>query len=178
MALKDGALLTDGKITQWDFKNIVTISLRTQQVDFALDFIDSYSNNLPDNHRSNAVAYNLANIHFAKGEYRAAIKQLQEVDLDDVFYRLDARSILLKCFYELDDTDALHYHATAFRSTLNRNRKISDNQRKLYLNLIKHTLSLSNAGGIPAKVNLIKKRISEKPNVADLRWLESKIAEI
>lgn len=176
MALNDGALLTDGKITQWDFKNIVTIALRTSEIQYALDFIENYNPKLPSNQRSNALAYNLANVHFAQKDYHSAIKQLQNVDLDDVFYRLDARSILLKSYYELDDTDALFYHATAFRSMLKRNRKISDYQRKLYLNLIKHTISLSKAAD-KGKLVTIQQRVQANPNVADLRWLEEKIAE-
>ena len=177
MALQDGALLAEGRISQWDFKNIVTIALRTRKLAFARGFIIDYENKLPPDQRINALAYNLANVNFAEGDYRATIKQLAKVDLEDVFYRLDARSILLKSYYELDDTDALFYHATAFRNMLNRNRKISDHQRKLYLNLIKHTLSLAKAGGQKAKIALIEKRVSKNPNVADLRWIEEKISE-
>ena len=177
-ALEHGALLNNGKISQWDFKNIVTISLRTGNTAYARDFIHGYKQALPSNQRTNALAYNLANLNFSEKNFRGAISQLQKVDLDDVFYRLDARSILLKSYYELDDQDALYYHAAAFRSMLNRNRKISDQQRKLYLNLIKHTLSLSRSAGDRLKVMTIKKRIQEKPNVADLRWLEEKITEV
>lgn len=177
-ALEHGALLTNGKISQWDFKNIVTISLRTGNTAYARDFIHNYKQALPSNQRINALAYNLANLNFSEKNFRGAISQLQKVDLDDVFYRLDARSILLKSYYELDDQDALYYHAAAFRSMLNRNRKISDQQRKLYLNLIKHTLSLSRSAGDRSKVLTIRKRIQEKPNVADLRWLEEKIAQV
>ncbi len=176
-ALDHGALLTDGRLSQWDFKNVVTIALRTKQIEYARDFIHGYKPYLPSEQRNNALAYNLANLHFAEEDYRAAIKQLQKVDLDDVFYRLDARSILLKSYYELDDTDALFYHATAFRSMLNRNRKISDHQRKLYLNLIKHTVSLSRIENEKSKLLLIQQRVQANPNVADLRWLEEKITE-
>jgi hypothetical protein len=177
-ALNDGALFTNGSISQWDFKNVVTISLRTGNVDYAREFIHSYKQRLPAAQRINALAYNLANLHFSEKTFHSTIKQLQKVDLDDVFYRLDARSILLKSYYELDDTDALHYHATAFRSFLNRNRKISDQQRKLYLNLIKHTLSLSRFSGEISNLKSIQQRITKNPNVADLSWLESKITEI
>lgn len=174
-ALENGALLTNDNISQWDFKNVVTIALRTGNSEYAREFIHRYKQHLPSAQRTNALAYNLANLHFSEKNFRGAISQLQKVDLDDVFYRLDARSILLKSYYELDDADALFYHATAFRSFLNRNRKISDQQRKLYLNLIKHTLSLSKAAGEKAKIEAISKRISKDPNVADLRWLEAKI---
>ncbi|MCF8464540.1 MAG: hypothetical protein K9G41_06855 [Flavobacteriales bacterium] len=174
-ALEHGGLLNNGNISQWDFKNVVTIALRTGNVDYARDFIHGNKQLLPSSQRTNALAYNLANLHFSEKNYRAAISQLQKVDLDDVFYRLDARSILLKSYYELDDSDALFYHATAFRSMLNRNRKISDQQRKLYLNLIKHTLSLSRAAGNSVKLNAIREQISKNPNVADLSWIETKI---
>lgn len=177
-ALEHGALLTNSKISQWDFKNVVTIALRTGNTAYAREFIHRYKQSLPSAQRINALAYNLANLHFSEKNYRAAISQLQKVDLDDVFYRLDASSILLKSYYELDDQDALFYHATAFRSMLNRNRTISDQQRRLYLNLIKHTLSLSRSAGEKAKVKAVRQRILQKPNVADLRWLESKIAEL
>lgn len=175
-ALENGALLSNGRISQWDFKNVVTVALRVNEFDYVREFIHNYKQNLAPPQRKNALAYNLANLHFYETNHRAAIKQLQKVDLDDVFYRLDARSILLKSYYELDDTDALFYHATAFRSMLNRNRKISDNQRKLYLNLIKHTLSLSRAAGEKQKVNAVKSRVKNNPNVADLSWLEAKLA--
>ena len=177
-ALEHGALLTNGTISQWDFKNVVTIALRTGNAEYARDFIHGYKPLLPVPQRTNALSYNLANLHFYEGNFRAAISQLQKVDLDDVFYRLDARSILLKSYYELDDSDALFYHATAFRSFLNRNRKISDQQRKLYLNLIKHTLSLYRAAGDNAKLKGIMERISKNPNVADLSWLKTKLAAL
>lgn len=177
-ALAHGALLSNNSISQWDFKNVVTIALRTGNLDYAREFIHSYKQFLPASQRTNALAYNLANLHFYEKNFRAAIVQLQKVDLDDVFYRLDARSILLKSYYELDDTDALFYHATAFRSMLNRNRKISDQQRKLYLNLIKHTISLSRSVGEKQKIKLIRQRISQNPNVADLKWLEGKINDL
>ena len=177
-ALDHGALFTDGRISQWDFKNVVTIALRTKQIAYAREFIYTYKPSLPADQRTNAIAYNLANLHFAEQDYRSAIKQLQLVDLDDVFYRLDARSILLKSYYELNDTDALHYHATAFRTMLNRNRRISDHQRTLYLNLIKHTLALTKVASGNGSVASIETRIRNNPNVADLRWIEQKVAEL
>ncbi|MDP6908446.1 MAG: hypothetical protein QF371_03020, partial [Flavobacteriales bacterium] len=176
-ALERKALLTNGRISQWDFKNVVTVALRVSEFDYARHFIHDYKLLLPLAQRSNALAYNLANLHFYEKNYRAAIKQLQKVGLDDVYYRLDARSILLKSYYELDDYDALFYHATAFRSALKRNRKISNHQRKLYLNLIKHTMSLSRAAGEKTKVGALKERVRNNPNVADLSWLEAKLAE-
>jgi hypothetical protein len=177
-ALANGALLTDGSISQWDFKNIVTIGLRLRETGAVHDFIGEYGRLLPAAHRANAVAYNTANLHFHEGRYRQALAQLQHVDLDDVFYRLDARSILLKTYFEMDDHDALFYHATAFRTFLLRNRRISDHQRKLYQNLIRFTLSLARSGTDRSRLRALRKKVEATPNVADLAWLEGKVGEL
>jgi hypothetical protein len=177
-ALTHGALLTDGILSQWDFKNIVTIGLRLREAEFVEGFIEEYGSTLAENHRANAVAYNRANLHFHAKNYRQALTQLQRVDLDDVFYRLDARSILLKTYFEMDDPDALFYHASAFRTFLLRNRTISDRQRKVYQNLIRFTVSLARCGTDRHRIRALRKKVSTTPNVADLAWLEGKLAEL
>jgi hypothetical protein len=176
-ALDCEALLTDGVLSQWDFKNIVTIGLRLREAVFVEGFIHGYADRLPATHRANAVAYNTANLCFHRREYRQALAQLRHVDLDDVFYRLDARSILLKTYFEMDDHDALFYHASAFRTFLARNRTISDRQRKVYQNLIRFTLSLARCGTERHRIRALQKRVADTPNVADLAWLEARIAE-
>ena len=94
-----------------------------------------------------------------------------------MFYRLDARSILLKTYFEMDDHDALFYHASAFRTFLARNRTISDRQRKVYQNLIRFTLSLARCGTERHRIRALQKRVACTPNVADLAWLEGRIGE-
>ncbi|MCF8258935.1 MAG: hypothetical protein K9J06_15375 [Flavobacteriales bacterium] len=141
-------------------------------------FIHDHSDRLPASHRANAVAYNTANLCFHRTEYRQALAQLRHVDLDDVFYRLDARAILLKTYFEMGDHDALFYHASAFRTFLARNRTISDRQRKVYQNLVRFTLSLARCGTERHRIRTLQQRVEATPNVADLAWLEGRIEEM
>ena len=177
-ALYQNALLTEGLISQWDFKNIVTVGLRLRENDFVYGFIRDYSSSLAQLHRANAVAFNMANLHFHAKRYSQTLAQLQLVDLDDVFYRLDARSILLKTYYEMDDLDALFYHASAFRTFLLRNRTISDRQRKVYQNLIRFSVSLARCHTDRNRIRALRKKVAATPNVADLSWLEGKMDEL
>jgi hypothetical protein len=154
------------------------IGLRLRETAFIEDFISGNAALLPPAQRANAVAYNTANLCFHRRDYRQALAQLQQVDLDDVFYRLDARSILLKTYFEMDDIDALFYHATAFRTFLLRNSKISDHQRKLYQNLIRFTLSLVRCGSDRSRLRALRKKVEATPNVADLAWLESQVTAL
>jgi hypothetical protein len=82
---------------------------------------------------------------------------------------------LLKTYFELEETESFFYHATAFRTFLNRNKLISDYQRTIYLNLIRYTSQLMRADGVKRKITAIRKKVEENRNIADLQWLLSKI---
>lgn len=170
-------LMSEGFLSHRDFKNIVTIALRQNQINWAGEFIDRYTSEVPAEERENAKLYNTANLLFHKRDYSGAIRLLQRVDFLDIFYDLDARSILLKTWFELDEQDSFDYHATAFRKFLKRNKSVSDYQRTIYENLITYASRLMHAGTSAAAVKRLSKEISEKKNAADLRWLLAKIEE-
>ena len=170
-------LMSEGFLSHRDFKNIVTIALRQNQVEWTGEFIEQYIHEVPSEERENAKLYNTANLLFHKRDYSGAIRVLQRVDFLDIFYDLDARSILLKTWFELDEQDSFEYHATAFRKFLKRNKSVSDYQRTIYENLISFASRLMKAGTSASAIKKISSEISEKKNVADLRWLLAKIEE-
>ncbi len=170
-------LMSEGFLSHRDFKNIVTIALRQNQVVWTGEFIEQFIHEVPSEERENAKLYNTANLLFHKRDYSGAIRVLQRVDFLDIFYDLDARSILLKTWFELDEQDSFEYHATAFRKFLKRNKSVSDYQRTIYENLIAFASRLMKAGTSASAIKKISSEISEKKNVADLRWLLAKIEE-
>ena len=171
-------ILQDGQVSQWHYKNVITISIRQNELDFANTFLHSYRKHLAPEIQDNAYYYNLACLRFAQCRFREAISGLQTVDLDDLYYRLDARSILLKSYYELGDLDALFYHATSFRTFIKRNRSISAYQRTVYLNMIKFTLAIARAGANRSRLKRVQQRIDQSPQVADLQWVQAKVDEM
>ncbi|MFT4524824.1 MAG: hypothetical protein ACI85F_000973 [Bacteroidia bacterium] len=171
-------LIQDGQISQWTYKNVVTICLRQDETDFANTFIHTYRKFLSPDIRENAFQYNVAHLLFAKGQYKGAISGLQKVDLDDVYYRLDARSILLKSYYELNDIDAMFYQASSFRMFIRRNKSISAYQKTVYLNLIKITLALVRAGTNKTRLKRVRNRVERDSRNADIQWVESKLEEL
>lgn len=175
VTLANKVLLSEGYLSHWDYKNIVTISLRQKEYDWAKKFIERYRKELLPAGRENAYRYNLANLSFNTGDYSRALKLLQEVEFSDVYYQLDAKSILLKTYFELDDAEPFFYHASAFRIFLQRNKLISDYQRTIYLNLIRYTSQLLRAAGARKKIMEIRKKVEANRNVADLNWLLGKL---
>jgi hypothetical protein len=176
--LSSPELIRTGYLSQFEFKNIVSLSLRLKEYDWCRDFIRKYSYHLAPGEKQNAVTYNTAYFHFMKGNFRQAIRMLREVTFSDVVYQLDARVILLKSYYELNDQDAFFYHASAFRLFLLRNRYISDFQKNLNRNLIRYLTRMIRDQYSGVKVTRLKSEIANAKDVADIRWLQEKAAQL
>ena len=175
--LENRVLLTDGFLSHRDFKNIVTISLRLRELKWAEEFIPKYVPELQSAERENARMYNTANLLFHKNDFSGALRLLQQVDFSDIFYDLDARSIVLKTWFELDEEASYEYHATAFRTFLKRNKSVSEYQRTIYENLIRYTTRLLKAGTKQKQIQALRTEVMSTKNIADLRWLLVKIEE-
>ncbi len=176
--LADKRLMNADYLSQWEYKNIVSIALRLNEKEWCRIFIHKYINYLLPAERKNALAYNLAYWYFMNADFKKSIRQLQDVVFTDVFYQLDARVVLLKAFYELDEVETFFYHASAFRLFLLRNRSISEYQRTINRNLVKFLTRLVRAGISNTKLQKLKQEIDAEKNVADLKWLNEKVEAV
>ena len=175
ITIENKVLMSEGHLSHWDYKNIVTISLRQKEYDWCRNFIEKNKTFLLSAERENAYIYNLANLYFSAGEYSRSLKLLQQVEFSDVYYQLDSKSILLKTYFEMEEKESFFYHATAFKTFLQRNKLVSDYQRTIYLNLIKFASRLLRAEGNKKKIDMLKKKVEENRNIADLQWLLRKL---
>lgn len=175
--LGNKVLLPEDRISQWDYKNIVTISMRLKEFDWTNDFIHQYKKNLGNEERENAFSYNLAYFYFNKKDYSKTLSLLQQVEFTDLYYQLDSRVIVLKTYFEQDEDEAFFYHVSAFKNFIQRNKLISDYQRTIYSNLIKYASKLVRHSGKKKKISELKKQVEENRKVADINWLLMKINE-
>jgi hypothetical protein len=177
--LEDGIIFTADKLSQWDFKNIVSVGLRLDELEWTEQCISKYKGRLPENQRENALQYNLANLNFFKQQYGKVARILQTVEFTDIFYNLDSRSLLLKTYYELREYDALFSFSDTFSNYLRRNKQISAYQKTVYMNLVKFITRLARVklrdGQISAR---LKEDIETSREVADATWLKSKVLEL
>ncbi len=175
--LANKRLLRNDYLSQWEFKNMTTLGLRLGQLKWVENFIRKYSYYLNPEEKRNAVLYNLANLHFHKKDYSAALRLFQRVSLTDIYYQLDVRSIQLKIYYEQGDEETLLFHAAAFKIFLSRNKLISAYQRTLYRNLVNFAIRLVHAGTSPRKIQTLKQKLSRTSQVADQQWIRQVIDE-
>ncbi len=172
-------IFVNGKLSPWDYKNIVTVGIRLKEFEWTEDFINDYKTHLPLEFRENAYTFNLANLYFNQQNYDKVISLLLTVEYQDVFYLLDSKSMLLKTYYETQEDEALYALLDSFKILLMRKKVVSPQIRTNYLNLIKHTKKLLDLrNGKSHDINTIKAELNTDSNIADIGWLKEKIEEI
>lgn len=175
--LENRVIYLDDMLSPWDFKNIVVIGLRSGESAWVREFIEQRHKEISPAERENAYTYNKGYYCFYTGDYRQAIKLISKTEFTDLYYQLDYRTILLKCYYEMGDVDGLLYFLPSFRMFLRRNRSISDYQRIIYTNLVKYTGKLVRYDGDSKKLKALRKEVDTIQQVADLAWLRTKIVD-
>lgn len=168
-----------GNMSQFDFKNIVTVALRAGDDIWAEKFIRNYKNNIAAADRQNAYTFNMARLYFYQKKYNRVLPLLQDVEYSDVFYQLDSKTTLIKTYYELGEYLPLMALKESFRIMLRRKKIISEQNRVNYMNFLRYTAKLYRADvKDQAKLKALQAEINALNNVADKGWLLAKANEL
>lgn len=169
-------------ITQWDYKNIVTIGLRLQNTEWTYNFLHGFKKHLREEFKENAFNYNLANFYYETNNLKQAKQHLLQVTFSDVYYNLSARSILLKIYYEEEETEALFALVEATINFLKRNKLVSAYQKRAYKNLFSFTkrVHLTRISSFTRKdkkfmdkMQKLKEKIEIEQEIANKSWVLS-----
>jgi len=177
-SIENGLILVNGYVSPWSYKNTISAALRLKEYDYVKLFIEKFSDKLPEEEKENAERFNKARLHFYKEEYFKVLRLLQEVEYTDVFYSLDAKTLLLKTYYELDELEVMYSLMSSFRQLLNRKKIISEKHRRNYKNFIKYVRKLNKIQYLKKdQLKALSKEIKEAQNIADKNWLIEKVEE-
>jgi organic radical activating enzyme len=87
--------------------------------------------------------------------------------------------MLIAVYYETDEIEPLYSLFESFRVYLNRNKKITSDRKKRFLNLIKFTKKLTKIiPGDKKAIDKVKAEVATTQNIINLKWLKEKIAEL
>lgn len=170
-------IFLDGHLSQWTYKNIVTTGIRLKEFEWTENFIYQYQETLVVNERNNTLAYNLATLFHAQGDYRNTLFQLQNVEFTDTSYHLGAKILQLKSYYELDEGEAFFALIEAFKKYILRSKDLSDYRKKAnanFLKLAKKIFQIKGRSGKTAdrKRNKIKEELKNLEPIANKAWLD------
>jgi hypothetical protein len=174
-ALTAEILQENGWITAATYKNIIRIGTALEEHGWVALFYEQQKKALHPRERDDAYAYNGAFLHFQRKEYSQAMPLLQRTNLSDRLNNLDARRMLLRTYYELNEIQALDSLLASFGAYLRRQKDLGYH-REMYLNLVHYTRYLMDAVRLTQKQRLkLAEQIKAQEYVADREWLISKL---
>ncbi|MEM1328721.1 MAG: hypothetical protein AAGI23_22385 [Bacteroidota bacterium] len=108
------------------FRNIIKLALNLKQYKWAESFIQDYNDQLREEERADAMNYNLAEFYYHQQQYAKAMIHLQQaLNAKEFVYKVNARILLLKVYFELAEEEPLLSLLASFKLLLRRNNNAS-----------------------------------------------------
>ncbi len=176
--LEKNILPGDGPLTDFTYKNIARLGLGLEEFDWTERFLTDARRFLDPASRDNIFQYGMAMFHFHLKNYDAAMQILTAVELDDVFLNLDARSMLLRIYFEKNFHDALESLLDSFQTFIKRQKNLGY-QAENYLNLIRFTRQILRLppSSDPAARLKIRAEVEATSALAEKKWVLEMVAE-
>lgn len=163
--------LEDDYLSPWTFTNVIKLALRLERFAWIADFIPTYAPSLPPKFQENALHYNYAELYYYTKDLDNALLHLNQVAFEDLNYSLGARVLLAKIYYETDEESALLSLLAAFSVFLKRNKHISSDIKRTYLNFCDLLFQVVRRNS--KKILGLRRQIEETELLTDRTWLLS-----
>ena len=160
-----------------NFKNMVSLCLLSNDLDWVFKFIKSNKDNIVGTENPKEVyAFNLANFYFHKNQISKAYDLLAH-NFEDIFYKIGAKRLEIKILYE-QQSELLEYKINAFKLYIHRLSKtklpeiqcIGNNN---FINILKQIISPANLSA--AKKKKIRDKIKSSVQLFEKEWLLEKL---
>jgi len=185
--LEKSLLFDDNYLSEWHYKNIVTLGLRLNHTDWVRNFIEQYKSFLRANAVENAYTYNLASYYYEVGHFDKVRDLLLRVEYDEIQYLLGARALQIKTYFDIGEYEALLSLIEAFKKYLQRNKLLEDYRRKAFYNLMKYTKKAvrlkadwgySPTDKLTKQLQELQQEINATDNIINKGWLLEKMKEM
>lgn len=171
-----------GKIYIATYKNYISSALRLGRIAEAEKFLEHYKHYLLDDLKEDVYNFNKAFIRFEKNNFDEVLSLLSNTKLDDVYYNLAQRRMVIKAYYELLQKDnsyfeLLHSSMNAFKKFVYTKNSIPELHVELNKNFLKMLQKIEEISGVnKTKVAALQKELKAMSSVAERQWLENKIS--
>lgn len=165
-------LLHNQSLSPWTYKNIITIAFRLQEDQWAYSFMQEYIKYVSEDERQNVYSYNMANYFYRSKNYDKSQQILQTVEFTDTFYKLGAKWMLAKIYFEKEEWSVLEYHLQSFLHVLKRDRRLQREQKLPYINQIKYTTLIAKAYQQHISLKSLLRKLDFSIPLAENLWIE------
>ncbi len=164
-------LIENDTISPATFHNAAAIGLSLKEYAWVEYFINNHKDYLEEAHRDSFYLFNLAKLRYEQKDYDSAMRLLAQTDFANILVHLNAKTMLLKMYYELDETDAMESLLESMRAYLQR-KKVIGAGRANYQNLIKYSTKLLRINPYnTAQKEKLRQDILSADRLAERDWL-------
>ncbi|PHN08282.1 hypothetical protein CRP01_02880 [Flavilitoribacter nigricans DSM 23189 = NBRC 102662] len=177
LGISDEVLIDRGTLSPITFNNTVATAIKAGEFEWAEHFIDEWNAMLPESERENLSHFSRAKLFFEKKDYRRAMILLVQAEYNNILFNINAKSMLLKMYYEEGEMDALESLLDSFRIYIRR-KEVLGYHRNRYLGLIKFTKKLLRVSPFEKeKVQKLREEI-QNSNHPERQWLLERLDDM
>lgn len=163
--------IENGHLSRFTYNNIVMAGVGLQEFEWIEQFLYEYKELIEPKYQESVFQFNLAILYYQKQDYDKVMDLLNRVEFDDVFYNANARTMLLKIYYELNEIDPLASLLDSFKNYVYRHDELGY-LRDAFLNLIKFIKKLLNLDFYDKKaIEGLRIEIAKAKIVSEKAWL-------
>jgi tetratricopeptide (TPR) repeat protein len=173
-------LIENEQISRWTFRNVVSTGLKVKEIEWVEQFISEYQTYLEKEYQESMVQYCSGILFTAKGDYAQAMSLFSQADYKDVLLTLNAKSMLLKMYYEQDELDALESLIDSMQAFVRR-KEVIGYHKQSYKNIVRLTKKLLRVNPFNSKeVKTFKEEVTEVSpmTMSDRQWLLKQIEQL
>lgn len=134
--IEQGFLVQDGTLSPWTYRNAITAGIRLKKFSWAEQFIRTYQSFIPIAHQNTIPKECLAKLYYEQKQYKKAMAILDNIQFKDILLQINAKIILAKIYYELQDLDALEPLLHSIKTYLKR-KELVGYHKENYNNIIR-----------------------------------------
>ncbi len=165
-----------GSFTVASYTAIVNTALSSGDVSFADQFIDKYGKHLNPEEAEGIPEFCKAQVHFAQQQFRECLQYLSLSSSRFANIKFHLKYLQLKCYYELDELDALMFVTDSFEHFLRKNKYVRGDFKTQYLNFVRVLKLLSKFKTNHKSSDLLKAEdIILEGKTAGSKWLKEKL---
>jgi hypothetical protein len=176
--MENMVFIENGELSRFTFRNIINLSTTLNELEWANHFTNQYQQYLAPQFREEFVRFATAKLHFANGEYKAAMRIIATMDFDDILTNLYSKGMLIIMYYEEEEIDALESLLDSMRVYMRRKEVIGTHQL-IYTNLITYTRKLIRVNPFDKKqVEKLKTEINEVKALPEKQWFLKQVDKL
>ncbi len=133
----DKKIMIPKNFHHFNFINVVKISCRIKEFDYAENFIKEFSPHLPVNEADSILEFSLGTIENSKGNYKKALNHFSKTNFQNFILKVQVKIILLKIYYKLEMYEQALQMIDTFRHYIGREENLLPEHRESYNHFLK-----------------------------------------